>query len=295
MRHEFESSHDRWRSARSARHVLIASLLGVALAIAASSVSASITIGQLGSGGGPCLNDYDFLQPSVTSGIAYSAPETGTITSWSTNGPVGAGATMTMKIWHPGGPVFTAIAHDGPRSLEPGRVDTFPVSIPVATGDLLALHTVTGGPACVFPVPGEKLFARMGEVPDGVSTSFGPSEALVDGRLNISATLAPANTIRIVAVRRKTRKGIANLTVTVPNPGTLSVAGKGARLAEGGSRKVVVVQTAGEVALAIAAKGRKSAVLQDRGKAKLRPKIVYTPTGGDPGTKRIKLTLLKKS
>ncbi len=44
------------------------------------------------------------------------------------------------------------------------------------------------------------------------------------------------------------------------------------------------VGAAGEVKLKIRAKGKKRKQLNEDGKVKLKPKITYTPTGGDSST-----------
>ncbi len=45
--------------------------------------------------------------------------------------------------------------------------------------------------------------------------------------------------------------------------------------------------------LTIKAKGKKKGTLNETGKVKLRPKITYTPTGGDPSTQSVKVKLKK--
>lgn len=49
----------------------------------------------------------------------------------------------------------------------------------------------------------------------------------------------------------------------------------------------------GAVKFLIKAKGKKRKTLNEAGKVKLKPKITFTPTGGDPSTQSTKLKLKK--
>lgn len=98
----------------------------------------------------------------------------------------------------------------------------------------------------------------------------------------------PSNAIRLGKLRRRPAKGTALLTVAVPGPGTLSLAGKGLRV-----RKPRPVGGPGKPALLIAAKGRWKRVLDRRGAVKVRARITFLPTGGEPRTLTRQIRLLK--
>ena len=80
--------------------------------------------------------------------------------------------------------------------------------------------------------------------------------------------------------------------MSVPNPGELTGSGKGVKVASA-ARISKTVSAPGEVKLTIKAKGKKKGTLNETGKVKLRPKITYTPTGGDPSTQSVKVKLKK--
>jgi hypothetical protein len=103
----------------------------------------------------------------------------------------------------------------------------------------------------------------------------------------------PTNTFTLGAVTRNQSKGTATLTATVPNPGELTGSGKGIKVA---SSAVISksVTAPGEVRLTICAKGKKKATLNVTGKVKVKPKLTYTPTGGDPSTQSRRLKLKKR-
>ena len=51
---------------------------------------------------------------------------------------------------------------------------------------------------------------------------------------------------------------------------------------------------AGPAQLLIKAKGKKKATLNATGKVKLKPKVTYTPTDGDPSTQSVRVKLIKR-
>src|SRR5690349_11974391 len=57
------------------------------------------------------------------------------------NAAVGAGQTLKLKVFrYLHGSIYLVVAHDGPRSLTPGVINTFEVSIPVQAGDVIGLN-----------------------------------------------------------------------------------------------------------------------------------------------------------
>jgi hypothetical protein len=279
--------------------------LGIGTAVAASALAvasaaqAAVTIGQLAPGDpSTCFNTspQDLIQPTVISGNPYVVPSIGgvtawRVTSWSHKAGGGTGLMLAFKAYrHVSGSQYTAIGHDGPRSISAGTINTFSgLSIPVRSGDAIGLHKPGGGTGCVFPVPGEQYLFRGGDLADGQSGDF-----LTGGgeRVNVVAVVAPDNTFTRGTVRRNKNKGTATMTLNLPNPGELAGSGGGAKVAEGATASKAV--PAGQATLVIRAKGKKKAKLNEAGKVKVKPKITYTPTGGDPSTQTLKLKLRKR-
>ena len=74
----------------------------------------------------------------------------------------------------------------------------------------------------------------------------------------------------------------------------LTGAGKGIKVANG-ARSSMTVSAPGSVRLMIKARGRKKKKkLNTTGVVKVKPKITYTPTGGEPATRSVRLKLKKK-
>jgi hypothetical protein len=181
------------------------------------------------------------------------------------------------------------VGRDGPEPVPANLTTTFPASIAVKAGDVLGI-TGAGGPniACAFlGEPGEYGY-RESNLADG---AFGDFDLLPNSRLNVTAVLDPASAFTVGKAKRNRKRGTATVTVTVPNPGELSVSGKGVRGT--GAAAISKVVAAGAVKLTIRAKGKARRKLSQEGKVKVKPKITFTPTSGDPRTQARKLKLIK--
>ena len=279
------------------RNLLVALLsLGVLaaqpLTLGASPAGASVTIGQLPDPtAGDCDAGVDFVQLGVSSGDQYVVPGAGTITSW-TVAAGGDRGTLTMKIFRKlADPAhFEVVGHAGPQTRTPGgtAANTFPANVRVRPGDLLGLHTVTATP-CAFKDPGGRPAVFSGDLADGEAAMFG-LQAEFD--LSIQAVFVPDNTFAFGRTTRNRKHGTATLTVNVPNTGELSGSGKDVKVA-GAAVISKTVTAPGDVKLTIRAKGKKQRKLNDTGVVEVKPRITYTPTGGDPSTQSRKLKLKK--
>jgi hypothetical protein len=276
-----------------------ACLAALSLTAGASPAGAVVTIGQLAPGSPPpaiCINPtpQDLLQSPVTSGNSYAVPLLGVpsliVTSWSHSAAAGS-APLTFKVYRGTGPnTYRVVGHDGPRTLASGVVNTFSgLRIPVRPNDVIGLHTAGAATACEFNAPGDRSFVRNGDLADGQEGTFteNPGE-----RLNVTAVVAPDNRFTFGKVKLDKEKGTARLTLGVPNPGELTGSGKGVKVA-GAAVISKSVPAAGPVNLKIGAKGKKKRKLNETGKVKVKPKITYTPAGGDPSTQSITVKLKK--
>jgi hypothetical protein len=288
----------RRRGRRKGAAVGIGCLAALSLLAGASSASA-VTIGQIAPGppDSRCEGQFDLVQPTVTDGNSYVVPSTGgvtswTVTSWSTNATADAGQTMGLKIFrkvvHPA--TFMAISHGGRHNLSAG-LNTFTANLVVRPGDLLGANWSGPDGACAFQAPpAEDLFFLPGsDLADGVSATFELEPA---DRLNASAEITPTSDFTLGKLKRKSN-GTAVLTVNVPNPGALKVAGKGVKGASAGAVAAKQVP-AGTAKLVLRAKGKKKAKLADTGKVTVKPKISFTPTGGTVSIESRKVKLRRK-
>ena len=275
------------------RSAVVAALALAVAQLTTQSAAAAVTIGQL-PGGPPAPScsgaSTDYLQPSVTSGGLYVAKEAGTITSWSTVASAGTNQHYTVKIFRrtPDPDIFQAVAHGDQETLSSGGgLNTFAAGIPVRSGDLLGLNvSASGNTGCVFGVAGDTVLSRLGSLLDDAQGVFGD---MSNSRLNLAAVLAPANGFTLGGVTRDQTRGIATVTATLSNPGTIVMSGSGLK---GDRTKTLFV--AGPVTFNIATSGKLKRQLARRGHVLVRPTFTFTPPGGDPASQSIKLKLKKR-
>jgi hypothetical protein len=273
-----------------------AAIVAVSLILGVSS-AAAVTIGQLAPNvpvEDSCADGpFDLLQPTVTSGNVYVVPSTGgvsnwTVTSWSTNNRGAAGATMGLKMFRKVGDpdVYKVVGHEGPHPLQSGG-NTFPAHLQVQPGDVLGAHS--GGGDCAFGSVGDPiLFLTGADLPDGGQAPFDSDS---DFRLNATAEVTPTNEFTLGKPKAKPN-GTAVVTLSLPNPGDLSVAGKGVK---GAVSAVSAKQVnAGSVKVVIRAKGKNKRKLADTGKVTVKPKITFTPTSGTATTVTRKIKLRRR-
>jgi hypothetical protein len=103
-----------------------------------------------------------------------------------------------------------------------------------------------------------------------------------------SATVEAA-VLELGQVSKDRKHGTAKLTVRVPGPGSVALAGKGLK------PKAADTAAAGEVELKLKAKGDKKEDLKRKGKVNVKPEVTFTPSGGgDADTEKTKTKLVKR-
>ena len=102
--------------------------------------------------------------------------------------------------------------------------------------------------------------------------------------------LQPSNAFKLGKLKRNKKKGTAKQVVILPLPdaGTVTIKGKGLKT------KTRRVTGAAKVKLPVIAKGKKRRALNGTGKAKIKAKVTYSPTGNALKTLKRKLKLLKR-
>ena len=248
------------------------------------------------------------------------------LTSWRfhSSGDAAAGAVRLKIFRYTGtGLAFKVLSESSLKTLEPDTAYDFKERIPVDQGDLLGLTAVDGAEVGIT-VPGtpENQLAQFGggDIPPGqtgTATIAWPdlrpsvaatveADADADGfgddtqdKCPVDRTTQAVCQFSFNRLKRNNKRGTAVLPVTVPGAGTLSLSGRGvasqqastSRAASAGPRAVVSAST---VKLLVKGKGKKKKTLNETGKVKLNLAITYTPTGGDPSTRSMKVKLKKK-
>ena len=272
------------------------------LCAAASPAHAALTLGQVGDPtGSSCGPNFDWIQLSVTGGNSYTVPGKGTITAWTMfGGSTTPNQQFTFKVFRKVADpaTYQAVGHAGPQTLTPGGTanNTFPASIPVKAGDLLGFHDVVDQSECALEGVAKGTFAQghdPGDLPDGQSGAFDVIGGA--GPLNLEAAFLPDNHFKLASVTRNKKKGTATLSFDLPNAGTLRAKGSGAKVSFTSTGPLGAVQSPGSPSslLRVKATGSKRRQLNATGSVKLKLAVTYTPTGGDPKTRKQKVKLLK--
>ena len=258
------------------------SLVAVALLSTSAPAWGSVTIGQtpLSTPAASCTTQLDLLQPTVTSATRYVVPSTiaqGTITQWSHRAAPGSGQQLTFKVFRfGGGSSYAVVGHDGPQNLKPSSLNTFNTSIPVQAGDVIGANSANAASipnGCLFAANGDSHLERAGVLPDGAGAPFSSAP---DTRVNASAKVEPTNTFSFPSVAGN-KRGFAIVSLSLPNPGKLSVTGTNV----GSSvHRTANIGTPGTVGVAIWATGHKRLKLKRKRRVVVFPNFRYTPTSG---------------
>lgn len=278
------------------RLVTVGCLVAAAAAfVCAPSAGATVTIGQAGDGSGAsCTSGFDWIADVTPSPYrSYVVPGVGTITSWTTDATGVTGGQLTMKVFRKiGDPAkYQVVGHAGPGPLTQPNRNTFAANIRVGPGDVLGFHTVSASIPCnLNNVAGAHILYFGGDLADGASDDFAVDN---DYLLNVEATFDPDNTFTLGAIARNKKKGTATVSANVPNPGTVTVSGKGVKTAGSRAETAVSVSAPGKVNVPIRAKGKQKATLNATGRVNVKAKITYTPTGGSPRSQKRKVKLQK--
>jgi hypothetical protein len=232
------------------------------------------------------------LARSLQAPGGLSSPVNGTVVRWRIR--VGDSTRPTnLRIIRPlGGGFFTAAGTSASVTPPINATSSYATDLLIRIGDYIGIDCCSPGP------PGAEFFKSgvpairdewQPSLADGGPRRPPSSANLYEVALNADIT----TTFTVDAITRNKKKGTAKLTVTLPFAGELTGAGKGIKVAN--AVNSMTVSAPGSVRLLIKARGRKKKKkLNSTGKVKVKPEITYTPTGGEPATKSVKLKLMKK-
>lgn len=195
---------------------LSALLCCVALMLAPAAGAQQIVVGQTAPPSSPtitCEETFSYVeyQSALAGGNSYVFPSPGLVTSWSVwGGPSGA-KEFGVKILRPGlGSSFKVIGGEVGFSLAPNALNTYPLSVQVEAGDILAVQYYGGGAApCQFEtgLPGDQVRFDKRIAMTSTTFSFDPKNTETGVRLNIAATLLPPPTISLFGPLKGSIKG----------------------------------------------------------------------------------------
>lgn len=289
------------RKRRLMRFALAALLLALLLAASVSPAAAVVTIGS-NLEREPDVHSTYWPRPTFSNfslASKYQAPGglaspvKGTVVRWRIR--VGDVTVATnFRIIRPlGGGSFTGAGTTGQVTPPIGATTTYTAKtpLPIRIGDYIGLDCCNNPAGAEFLVfdPSARRIAWQPRLVDG-GAGRPPGSSSYTAEIPLNADIEPTSTFSLGAITRNEKNGTATLMAKVPNAGELTGAGKGVNAAVISK----TVSAPGSVRLLIKARGQKKEKLNSTGKVKVKPKITYTPTGGDPSTQSTKATLKKK-
>jgi hypothetical protein len=255
---------------------------------------------------------------------SYATPH-GVLTSWrfhSSADPAAGSVRLKIFRYLGTGLVFKVLAESSEKTLAPNTAYDFKERIPVDQGDLIGL-TAAGDAEIGISVPAtpENRLAQFGggDIPPGSTGTatiawpdLRPSvEATVESDLDndgygddtqdkcpVDPTTQALCRFSFGKLKRNLERGTAILPVTVPGAGTLALTGKGvvrqqASTSRARSGKAEAVASTRTVKLLVKPNGKAKGKLSRRGKAKVKPVVTFTPSGGPAVAQPKKIKLVK--
>jgi hypothetical protein len=237
----------------------------------------------------PTFSNVD-LASDLQAPDGLSSPVNGTVVRWRIRVGDSTGVTNLRIIRPLGAGLFTAAGTSAPVTPPIHATTSYMANLPIRIGDYIGLDCTTIG------LSGPEFF--VGQVP-AIRNQWQPS--LADGgpgrppsRASLNEVALNADitsTFTVDAITRNKKKGTATLTVTVAHAGVLTGAGKGVKVAF--ISKPVTGE--GSVQILVKAKSKKKKKkLNSTGKVTVKPKITYTPTGGESVTRSVGVKLIKR-
>jgi subtilisin-like proprotein convertase family protein len=300
-------THRAWQG-RGKRLTLLVSSALVALGLVAGSASAatstfsnssSIVIPDSGTAS-------PYPSPITVSGFAGNVQKaTVTLNGFTHTCPedlkvllVGPSGAKTILMGNVGGCPQTDIGllnltfdQAAPNSIDPTNTDTV-VSGTYRPSESTDVEPDPSPPAPPGPYP-VNLDALNGSAANGTWSLFivdccAADQGSVTGGWSLNLT-APVNTVKAGKPKLNKKNGTAQVPVTVADAGNLTLSGKGVKSAS--ATKSKAVSGPGTVKLRVKPKGKTAKKLNSTGKATVKVKITFTPTGGTSSvtTKKIKL------
>jgi hypothetical protein len=277
----------------------------IALAAAAPSASASITIGSdltpsptaLPNGCTLSTPPCTIVQTSTHAGNSYVAksPTAGTVTAFSVKS--GGAESLTFRLAGLNSAIApTKLTGDGTGpTLTLPAAGTYSVATTLAikAGDYIGIDTsstraVSSSATCGT---GAGLLITHPVLTNGAAQSVNSNGAC---EVLVSATVTPSNAFGFGKLKRNLQLGSASLTVKVPGPGKLGLKGKGVKAQSAGAVASKRVSKAGDATLRIRATGKAKTRLKNTGSVKVKVKVKFTPNGAKARTKARKVKLVKK-
>ncbi len=214
-------------------------------------------------------------------GALVASPVNGTVVRWRIKAhPAGPGP-FNLRVLRPLGTAALFLGTSAPESAPGGAIKESGTSLPISIGDLIGVDSPGGAAIEFVDAPGASRQV-WGTIPANGATASPISSQEVENFLN--ADIEPTSTVT-VAKPKADKKGTATLTVTVPNPGALAVTGRLVKSA------TAAPTAPGLVELKLRPTPKTRARLREKGKARGRVQVSFTPSFGQASSQSVRLKL----
>ena len=204
------------------------------------------------------------------------------------DGPCGVAVDAAHVYWANGGGGTIGRANlNGTGANQSFITGTFPCGVAVDGSHVYWANQLSAGTIGRANLNGTGVnqnFITAGDDPCGVAV-----DALSPPPPPLSPPPPPSNDFSFGKVKKNKRKGTAKLTVIVPGRGELDLAKT--KKVKGAEEPA---EAAGKEKLPVKPRRKAKKKLNNRGKAKVRAKVTYTPDGGTPNTESKKIKLIKR-
>lgn len=236
----------------------------------------------------PCTTANLALIPANSAPGGVTSPVNGTVTSFSVRSGSANPNAVALRVLHPeGGLNYTGAGTTSLVSIGTGITGPIATNLPIEAGDAIGLDSPNGNLVLAANPGATQIFWSIPPLAEG---STRPGLAGGAYETMVQATIEPDNSLDFGKLKRKQKKGIAKLKITVPNAGVLRFAGKKVKVA-GGAR---TIDAPGEITVKVKAKGKKLRLLKKNNKVTVKPLFFFTPTNGTENRQPRKLKLKKK-
>ena len=228
------------------------------------------------------------LPPDSQAPGGVASPVNGTVTTWRLGVGNNGGATAFRVIRRLPDGSYSGGGTSATVTPTLNTVDVFSTTLPIQRGDLIGLDCCAGPGATYFSGDhaGQRIFFEPGFLVDGAMGATPSGTDTFETLLN--ADIEPTSAFTVAKGKQK-KGGAIRMIATLPNAGVLTAEGraKGPRLlkpstAEAGPGPVSVTPATTKAARALVA---------DRGHLRLRVRLTFTPTGGSPATRTLRVKL----
>jgi Bacterial Ig domain len=174
-----------------------------------------------------------------------------------------------------------------------GANQSVAIALPCSGGSLV--HAISSGPAngqiSTFDAPaGTLTYTPNPEFAGTDSFTYVASNPVgVSNTATATVTVVPSNDFDFGKAKKNKKKGTAKLEVKVPGPGQLEL--DETKKVKGADKRA---EGRGTVKLPVKPRGNAKEKLADKGKAKVKAEVTFTPDGGVPNTKTTTVGLAKK-